>query len=114
MKLATTTSGFALSATITVLFSTALACVKDVNDVLKDAMKSLTGHDWTTQGLVDLVLFAALGLIFMNTAAVQKMDPGRLTVVLIGAVVISSLGLALWYSLVCEAIAAAIRAAALH
>jgi len=100
MRLASATSGCVLSAAVTVLFNTALACVKDVNDVLKDAMKSLTGHDWTTQGLVDLVLFAALGLIFMNTAAVQKMDPGRLTVVLIGAVVISSLGLALWYSLV--------------
>jgi hypothetical protein len=100
MRLAAATSGFVLAAAITALFNTALACIKDVNAPLKALMKSLTGHDWTTQGLVDLALFVGLGLIFMNTAAVEKINPSRLIAVLVGSVVIAGLGLALWFALV--------------
>jgi len=61
-------------------------------------MKSLTGHDWTTHGLVDLLLFVGFGLIFTKTRVVEKMDPNRLVGVLVGAVGIAALGLALWYA----------------
>ena len=84
-----TTSGFVLAAAITVLFNTALSCAKDAYAPLKAVMKSLAGHDWTTQGLIDLVLFVGLGFIFMQTAAAGKIDPIRLIGILIGAVVIS-------------------------
>jgi hypothetical protein len=95
-----TTSGFVLAAAITVLFYTALSCAKDAYAPLKAVMKSLAGHDWTTQGLIDLVLFVGLGFIFMQTAAAGKIDPIRLIGILIGAVVISGLGLALWFAFV--------------
>ena len=100
MNPSATTSGFVLAAAITVLFNTALSCAKDAYAPLKAVMKSLAGHDWTTQGLVDLVLFVGLGFIFMQTAAAEKIDPIRLIGILIGAVVISSLGLALWFAFV--------------
>jgi uncharacterized membrane protein SirB2 len=61
-------------------------------------MKSLSDHDWTTHGLVDLLLFVALGVIFMQTKVAEKIDPNRLIGVLIGAVGIAALGLALWYA----------------
>jgi hypothetical protein len=100
MKLTAATSGFVLAAAITVLFNTALAWAKDVYAPLKDFMRSLTGHDWTTQGLIDLMLFVGLGLILMSTGVAERMDSSRLIAVLIGAVVVAALGLGLWYALV--------------
>jgi hypothetical protein len=100
VKLTAATSGFVLAAAITVLLNTALACVKDVDAPLKAAMKSLSDHDWTTQGLIDLVLFVGLGLIFTNTRIAERIDSSRLTASLIGAVVIAGLGLFTWYAFV--------------
>lgn len=93
-------SAFALSAAITVVFNTALAWVKDSYEPLNAFMKSLMGHHWTTHGVADVVLFIALGLIFMNSGTGQRVDPKRLTNVLAGAVVVSGLGLAVWFLLV--------------
>ncbi len=64
-KLTPATSGFVLAAGITVLFNTALSCAKDAYAPLKAVMKSVAGRDWTTQGLIDLALFAGLGFVFM-------------------------------------------------
>jgi hypothetical protein len=97
-KLSVTTSGFVLAAAITVLVSTALACAKDAYDPLKTFMKSIAGHDWTTQGLFDLALFIALGLIFAKTGVAERMNSTRLIAGLIGAVLIAGVGLALWYA----------------
>ena len=91
------TKGFVLAAAITVLFNTALAWAKDSIPALNNFMKSLTGHHWTTHGLVDLALFLGLGLVFTKSNAVSKVDPERLTTALIGSVMVASLGLALWY-----------------
>jgi hypothetical protein len=98
-KLNAETSGFVLAASITMLANTVLACAKDVYAPFKALMKSIAGHDWTTQGLFDLVLFAVLGLIFTNARIAERMSPSRLIAILIGAVVISALGLVLWYVL---------------
>jgi hypothetical protein len=98
LKLTAATSGFVFAAAITVLVNTALACTKDAYAPLKLFMKSLSGHDWTTQGLFDLLLFVALGVIFMQAKVAEKIDPNRLIRVLIGAVGIAALGLALWYA----------------
>jgi hypothetical protein len=92
------TLGFLLAAAITVLFNTALACLKDAYAPLKEFMRSLTGHDWTTHGLVDLVLFVGLGFLFASTKLAEKIDPRRLIAGLIGAVAIAGLGLALWFA----------------
>lgn len=99
-KLTPATSGFVLAASITVLFNTVLACAKDAYAPLKSAMKALAGHDWTTQGLIDLLLFIGLGIIFTSTGISERMDPSRLTASLVAAVVIAGLGLALWYAFV--------------
>jgi hypothetical protein len=99
-QLSAATSGFALAAAITVLINTAISCAKDAYAPLKAAMKSVAGHGWTTQGLFDLALFVALGLIFMKTGAAQRITPGRLTAGLVGCVIIAGLGLALWFAFV--------------
>jgi hypothetical protein len=95
-----TTSGFVLAAAITALVNTVLACAKDAYPPLKAFLKSIAGHDWTTQGLFDLALFFALGLIFASTKIGARMNPGHLIATLVGAVVIAAAGLALWFALV--------------
>lgn len=92
-----TTSGFALSAVITILFNTALAWAKDAYAPLNNFMKSLTGHHWTTHGLVDLVLFVGLGLVFAKTGMAEKINPARMAGLVAGAVVVAGLGLGIWY-----------------
>jgi hypothetical protein len=99
-KLFPATSGFVLSAAVTVLFNTALAWAKDIYPGLNDAMKSVAGHHWTTHGVVDLVLFVGLGLIFTSARTGEKIDPNRLVVTLTGAVVIAAVGLGLWFAFV--------------
>ncbi len=99
-KLKAATSGFVLAAALTVVFNTALACAKDTFVPLKNFMKSLTDHDWTTHGLVDLLLFAGLGFFFMKSKMTEQMNPSRLTGVLVLAVASAVLGLALWYAIV--------------
>ena len=94
------TSGFSLAAAITVLINTVISCTKDAYAPLKAAMRSIAGHDWTTQGLFDLALFVALGLIFMKTGWAAKINSGRLTAILVACVVIAGLGLALWFAFV--------------
>jgi hypothetical protein len=99
-RLTATTSSFALAAAITVLFNTALSCAKDASAPLKAFLKSLTDHDWTTQGLIDLALFIALGLVFTKTRIAESIDPGRLILGLIGAVAVAGIGLGLWFAFV--------------
>ncbi len=100
MKLTVATSGFVLAAAITVILNAALACAKDAYAPLKTVMQSLTGHDWTTQGLIDLAVFVGLGLIFMNTRVGDRINPSRLIAVLISAVAIAGFGLCLWFALI--------------
>ncbi len=94
------TSGFVLSAAITVLFNTGLAWAKDAYPPLNSLMKSLSGHHWTTHGVVDLGLFVGLGLVFTKIRITEKMDPNRLIGILVGAVVIATLGLIVWYGFI--------------
>ena len=94
-----TSAAFGLAAAITILFNTLLAWVKDAYDPLNTAMAHLTGHHWTTHGLVVLAVFAVLGLVFLSTGIARRIDPNRLVLELIGAVVIAGLGLAAWFVL---------------
>jgi hypothetical protein len=98
-RVPSTTSGFTLAAAITCIVNTVLACAKDASAPLKLFMKSIAGHDWTTQGLFDLLLFVVLGVIFAKSRAAERIAPGRLLGILIASVAIAGAGLALWYAL---------------
>lgn len=92
------TSGFVLSAALTVIVNTGLAWAKDAYPPLNAGMKSLSGHHWTTHGLIDLLLFVCLGFLFAKTSLVRNIGPNRLNATLIGAVTVAGLGLGLWYA----------------
>jgi uncharacterized membrane protein SirB2 len=97
-KIPQATAGFTLAAAVTFIVNTVLACAKDASTPLKNFMKSIAGHDWTTQGLFDLALFVVLGLIFAKSEIAESIGPRYLIAILIAAVVFASVGLALWYA----------------
>ncbi len=99
-RLGPAAGAFALAVVITVLFNTSLACAKDAYQPLNRFMGSLAGHNWTTQGLADMILFFGLGLIFVKAGWAGKIDPQRLISLLVAAVVVASAGLFVWYVLV--------------
>ena len=92
------TAAYGLSAAITIVFNTVLAWIKDAFDPLNNFMAALTGHHWTTHGIVDIVVFVVLGVILQKRGF--SMDGTRLGVLLAGAVVLAGGGLALWFVLV--------------
>lgn len=98
-QLGTSNAGFALAAAITVLFNTVLACVKDAYRPLLTAMNRVAYHNWITQGIVDVILFFGLGLLFLKTGVAERMASNRLISVLAMAVVLGGTGLFAWYML---------------
>jgi hypothetical protein len=98
-KLNRATAAFGVSAAIVVLFNTLLACVKDVNQPLLRLMNSIAGHNWTTQGIVDLVLFFGLGFVAMRTRWPENIGPRRLILLVVWSAVIAAVVLAAWYAL---------------
>ena len=97
-KLGRSSAAFGMAAAITALFNTALAWAKDAYPPLTNLMNSIAGHNWTTQGLADVVLFVALGLVLSKTRLAQTMRPERLILFLVGAVVVAGVGLFAWYA----------------
>jgi hypothetical protein len=92
-------AAFALSAAVTIVFNTLLTWAKEAYPALNSFMASLTGHHWITHGMADVLLFFALGLVFMNLGTAARMAPQRLMPVLAAAVVAAGLGLAGWFVL---------------
>jgi hypothetical protein len=96
--LGSSTIAFAMAATITVLFNTALACAKDAYKPLNSLMNEIAWHNWITQGIADVLLFFVLGLLFSRMAWPSRSSANRVISVLVGAVVLAGLGLFAWYA----------------
>ena len=99
LRLKPAAAAFALAAAITVLFNTTIACAKDAYQPLSRFMGSLAGHNWTTQGLADIILFSGLGLVFIRSGWAEKIDSRRMISILVAAVVMAGVGLFAWYAL---------------
>ena len=93
-----TSAAFAVAASITVLFSTALAWTKDAYKPLNSLMNSIAWHNWITHGFADVILFLGLGLIFSRTNFTGRIAPNRVILFLVAAVIVSGLGLLVWYA----------------
>lgn len=52
------------SATAYVLFMTAIVIIADLKPPVKIFLANLTGHHWTAKGMLGLILFIVLTLIF--------------------------------------------------
>ena len=93
-----TSAAVALAGSITILFSTALAWAKDAYQPLNTAMNALTGHNWITHGLADLILFVGSGLMLAGTGWAERIAPNHVVGVLVAAVVVAGVGLFIWYA----------------
>jgi hypothetical protein len=98
-KLGRASSSFALAAAIAIVFNTVISWVKDFDKPLKTFMASLSGHDWTTQGIADVVLFLVVGLILWKTDLSEKVGANSFIYLLAGAAIVSGAGLFVWYAL---------------
>jgi hypothetical protein len=87
-------TAFGLSAAVTILFNTMLACIKDSYPPVFRAMASLTGHHWITQSLANLIVFVVLGVALLITGL--RLDGNRLAAFVAVAAVVGGGGLALW------------------
>ena len=97
-KLGSTSSGFAMAGAIAILCSSVLACVKDAYKPLNIFMNRVAWHNWITHGIVDVILFVGLGLVFSKTGWGERIAPNRIISFLVGAVVVAGLGLFVWYA----------------
>lgn len=97
-KLGRSSAGFAMAASITILFSTILAWAKDAYKPLNSFMNVLAWHNWITHGLLDVILFSALGLILSRASWPGRIVPNRLLTVLVVAVMAAGAGLFVWYA----------------
>jgi hypothetical protein len=97
-KLGRSSAGFAMAASITVLFSTVLAWAKDAYKPLNSLMNALAWHNWITHGIADVILFVGPGLIFSRTNWVERIAPNRLITFLVVAVLVAGMGLFVWYA----------------
>jgi hypothetical protein len=96
-KLGRFSAGFAMAAAFAVLFNTVVACTKDACLPFKKFLASFAGHDWTTQGIADVLLFVALGFIFSAIDVEKIVGSRRLICLLTAATVVAGVGLAAWY-----------------
>jgi hypothetical protein len=99
VQLSGASAGFGLAAAIVALFNTVLACLKDAYRPLLNTMNSVGYHNWITQGVVDLVLFFGLGVVFSNTRVAARLGPDRLLSLLIFSVALAGTALFFWYVL---------------
>jgi uncharacterized membrane protein SirB2 len=98
-KLSRSSAGFAMAAATTILFSTVLACAKDAYKPLNNYMNTVAWHNWITHGIVDVILFILLGMIFSKSGMAERIAPRRLISSLVAAVIVAAVGLFVWYAL---------------
>jgi hypothetical protein len=99
-KLGRSSAACAVAASITVLFSTALAWAKDAYAPLNSFMDSLAWHNWITHGFADVILFLGLGLLFLKSDLTGRIGPARQILILVASVVVAGAGLFVWYATV--------------
>jgi hypothetical protein len=97
--LSRTAAGFSMAAAVTLAFNALLTIVKDASEPLHDFMQKLTGHHWTTHGVVILVVFFVLGWLFSKSEAVGKLSDTALISAVVAGALINGGAIALWFLL---------------
>ena len=68
------TVGFGIAAAITIVFNTLLMIVKEEIPAVHDFMVILSGHHWTSHGLIDVMIFILFGLFFSKKEIHQNIS----------------------------------------
>ncbi len=89
-----TTIGFGLSAAVTSILSTLLTVYKEMTPPFLKAMADMTGHHWTTHGVIVIVLFIVLGFVFSGIVKPDSWSAGKLGSTILWSVIIAGVALA--------------------
>jgi hypothetical protein len=82
-------SGFGISYAITSVLSALLVVWKESSEAVHDGLAAITGHHWVTHGLLDVIVFLALGFILSRRSI--AMTGNALVTTIVGATVVSGL-----------------------
>ena len=91
-------TGYGISYAITAILSALLVVLKESNESVLNLMKALTGHHWITHGLLDIIIFVALGILLSRGAGI-RMSGNALISTVVGATVVSGLIIAGFFGL---------------
>jgi hypothetical protein len=83
--------GLGVSFFVAGLFNALLIIAKESYAPLKDWMKSLSGHHWTTHGIFVIVLFIILGFVLSKTTLDEKIDAAKTSLFIIAGTVFGGL-----------------------
>lgn len=84
-------AGFGVAFLVTSIFNGLLIVAKENYAPLKDWMKSLFGHHWTTHGIFVIALFIILGYIFSRGGQNRKTDANKTSWMVITGTVLGGL-----------------------
>ena len=85
-----TITAFGISYAITSVLSALLVVLKESSQAVHDGLAAITGHHWVTHGLLDVIVFLALGL-FLTRSAIAQMPAKTLINTVVGATIVSGL-----------------------
>jgi len=83
--------GFGVSFLVASIFNALLIITKETFAPVKNWMKSLSGHHWTTHGIFVIVLFIVLGYILSKTDLEKKIDADKTSGMVIAGTVLGGL-----------------------
>ena len=92
-----TITGYGISYSITAIFSALLVVLKESNEAVHGLMVALTGHHWVTHGVLNLILFVVLGMIFSRQDL--NMSGNILIKLVVGSTILSGLIIATYFIL---------------
>ncbi len=77
------TASFGLAASIVILLNSIIVILKESSHSFHQALASITGNHWASQGVVDIALFFVFGFVF------SKLNLKANKTILLGSVVLS-------------------------
>ncbi|MBI4088053.1 hypothetical protein HY418_01580 [Candidatus Kaiserbacteria bacterium] len=92
-NLHSTAAGYTVAAIIAIIANTLLVFAKETNPALLAAMKSIA-HHWFVHGVVIVLLFILLGLLFSRWPVLGRLNGTFLSILLTLATIASGIGIA--------------------
>lgn len=90
-------AGFGLATAITIILTALLLVLKETNKGLKGWFASLSGHHWTTHGVLTLLVFVVLGLLLSQLRLEERWDARKLSIIILTATILGSLIMTIFF-----------------
>lgn len=87
------TAGFGLAMAITMIFTSLFLILKENSKGLKDGLASMLGHHWTSHGVITIIVFIVLGVLFSRLRIEESwgIDGWKLTAIIAAGTVLGGL-----------------------